>query len=84
MIHFMHLVHDHLYDKDYIKVLEDDIKSTLRGVGDNYFRHMDLTVRENIELLYECCGISYGFHGYRFNIFQDYDGYGNIVYPTEL
>ncbi len=80
LIHFMHLVHDHFYDEEYIRVLEDDIKSTLRRVGDNYFRHMDLTIRENIELLYECCGISYGFHGYRFDIFQDYDGYGNVVY----
>ena len=80
LIHFMHLVHDHFYDEEYIRVLEDDIKSTLRRVGDNYFRHMDLTIRDNIELLYECCGISYGFHGYRFDIFQDYDGYGNVVY----
>ena len=83
LIHFMHLVHDHFFDKEYIKVLEDDIKSTLHRVGDNYFRHMDLTDRDNITLLYECCGISYGFHGYRFDVFQDYDGYGNVVWEFE-
>lgn len=79
LIHFMHLVHDHCFNKEYIKVLEEDIKFTLHQVGDNYFHHMDLTDEDNIRLLYDVCGVSYGFYGYRLDLFKKYDGYGNLV-----
>ena len=80
LTHFMQLVRKHGFNKDYIKVLEDDIKDSLKRVGDKYFHKMDLTCKDNILLLYEVCGIFYGFHEYRIDVFQDYDGYGNVVY----
>ena len=80
LIHFMQLVRKHFFDKEYIKVLEEDIKDTLIGMGDQYFHKLDLTDKDNILLLYEVCGITYGFHEYRIDLFQEYDGYGNVVY----
>lgn len=79
LTHFMQLVRKHGFNKDYIKVLEDDIKDSLKSVGDNYFHKMDLTCKDNILFLYEVCGIFYGFNEYRIDVFQDYDGYGNVV-----
>ena len=80
LTHFMQLVRKHLFDKDYIKFLEEDIKDTLIEMGDHYFHKLDLTDKDNIILLYEVCGITYGFHEYRIDLFQEYDGYGNVVY----
>lgn len=79
LIHFMKLLRKHSFDEKYITLLEEDIKTSLIRVGDKYFHTLDLTDRDNILLLYEVCGISYGFPEYRFGIFQDYDGYGNVV-----
>lgn len=79
LTHFMQLVRKHGFNKDYIKVLEDDIKDSLKRVGDKYFHKMDLTCKDNILFLYEVCGIFYGFNEYRIDVFQDYDGYGNVV-----
>lgn len=79
LTHFMQLVRKHGFNKDYIKVLEDDIKDSLKRVGDKYFHKMDLTCKDNILFLYEICGIFYGFNEYRIDVFQDYDGYGNVV-----
>lgn len=79
LVHFMHLLRKHSFDNKYITLLEDDIKCSLIRVGDKYFHTLDLTERDNILLLYEVCGISYGFPEYRFDVFQEYDGYGNVV-----
>ena len=79
LIHFMELLRRHCFDEKYLELLEEDIKESLMQVGDKYFHKLDLTNKDNILLLYEVCGISYGFREYRFDIFQEYDGYGNVV-----
>ena len=79
LIHFMRLLRQHHFDEKYLTLLEEDIKTCLIQIGDKHFHKLDLTNKDNILLLYEVCGIFYGFHEYRFDIFQDYDGYGNVV-----
>ena len=79
LISYMRLVRQHGFDETYCKVLEEDIKHTLILLGDKYFNTLDLTDKKNIGLLYECCGIFYGFTEYRRGLFQEYDGFGNVV-----
>lgn len=78
LIHFMELIYWHLFDEEYVKFLEDDIKRDLKSIGDKYFINLDLTIEENIRLLYDVCGISYGFYGFREDVFTHYDGNGNV------
>lgn len=78
LIHFMELIHTHFFDKEYVKFLEGDIKRDLKSMGDKYFINLDLTVDKNIRLLYDVCGISYGFYGFREDVYSYYDGNGNV------
>lgn len=83
LIHFMELIYTHSYDKKYIKFLENDIKIDLELIGDKYFTNLDLTVDKNIRLLYDVCGISYGFYGFREDVYLRYDGNGNVYVDKE-
>lgn len=78
LIHFIELIYTHFFDEEYIKFLEDDIKRDLASIGDKYFVKLDLTVDKNIRLLYDVCGISYGFYGFREDVYTSYDGNGNV------
>lgn len=80
LIHLMKMVHRRDFDPEYIKVIELDIKDALIQAGDNFFYKQDLTDREVITQLYQIVGERYGLDGYRFDVFHDYDGYGNMVF----
>lgn len=86
LLSYMELLKNHFFDYDYLALLEEDIKKVLVSLGDNYIHTLDLKEKDNILFLYEVCGIFYGFNEYRIDIFQDYDGYGNVVstYNEEL
>ena len=79
LIHIMQMVHRHLFDPEYIKVIEVDIQDALIKAGDNFFHKQDLTNEEIIKQLYNIVGERYGLDGYRITVFYEYDGYGNVV-----
>ena len=80
LIHLMKMVERRDFDPKYIKVIELDIEDALIQAGDKFFYKQDLTDREVITQLYQIVGERYGLNGYRFDIFHDYDGYGNVVF----
>lgn len=80
LIHIMKMVERRDFDPDYIKVIELDIEDALIKAGDKFFHKQDLSNREIITQLYNIVGEVYGLYGYRFDIFHDYDGYGNVVF----
>ena len=80
LIHLMKMVHRRNFDPEYIRVIELDIEDALIKAGDNFFYKQDLTDRETITQLYQIVGERYGLDGYRFDVFHDYDGYGNVVF----
>ena len=80
LIHLMKMVHRRDFDPEYIKVIEFDIEEALIQAGDNFFHKQDLTNRETITQLYKIVGEKYGLDGFRFDIFSDYDRYGNVVF----
>ena len=80
LIHLMKMVERRDFDSEYIKVIELDIEEALIKAGDKFFHKQDLTDRDTITQLYKIVGEHYGLDGYRFDIFHDYDGYGNVVF----
>lgn len=80
LIMLMQMVHRHGFDPEYIEVIEVDIEDALVRAGDKFFHKQDLTNRDIITQLYKIVGERYGFDEYRFGLFQDYDGYGNVVF----
>lgn len=80
LIHLMKMVERRDFDPKYIEVIELDIEDALIKAGDKFFHKQDLTDRDTITQLYKIVGEHYGLDGYRFDIFHDYDGYGNVVF----
>ena len=80
LILLMKMVGRHDFDPHYIEVIELDIKEALIEAGDKFFYKQNLTNRETIKQLYKIVGEKYGLDGYRFDVFHDYDGDGNVVF----
>lgn len=79
LISYLDLIYTHFFDSKHCEFLQEDLKIVLERLGDKHFIQLDLTIPANIVLLYEVCGITYGFHQFRGGIFRDYDGYGHVV-----
>lgn len=80
LILLMKMVERHNFDPEYIKVIEFDIEEALIQAGDKFFHKQDLSDRDTITQLYKIVGEKYGFDEFRFGLFRDYDGYGNVVW----
>ena len=80
LIHLMKMVERRDFDPNYIKVIELDIEDALIKAGDHFFHKQDLSDRDTITKLYKIVGEHYGFDEFRFGLFKDYDGYGNVVF----
>lgn len=76
--HWLQVIKKHNFDIEYIKFIELDLIDDLYFGGDKYFCTQDLTKKENIKQLYKIFGIFHDFDEYRADVFQRYDGYGNI------
>lgn len=76
--HWLQVIKKHNFDPEYIKFIELDLIDDLSFGGDKYFYTKDLTKKENIKQLYKIFGIFHNFDEYKANVFQRYDGYGNL------
>lgn len=79
VILLLKMIHRHGFDQSFIKAIEIDLENALIDAGDKFFyKHLD--DKELIRQLYKIVGETYGFDEFRFGLFTDYDGYGNVVY----
>ena len=78
LIIIMQMIHRHDFDPIFVKTIEPDLEISLIRAGDKFF-HKNLNDLNTIKQLYQIVGEIYGFDGYRFDIFHDYDGYGNVI-----
>ena len=79
LITILKMVERHNFDPMFIKCIEIDLQIALVKAGDKFFHKQDLSNETIMEQLFKIAGEHYGFDGYRFDIFRDYDGYGNVV-----
>lgn len=79
LILLLKMIHRHGFNKSFIKTIELDLEIALIDAGDKFF-HKHLDDEELIRQLYKIAGETYGFDEFRFGLFTDYDGYGNVVY----
>ena len=79
LILIMQMIHRHDFDPAFIKAVELDLEHALIIAGDKFF-HKHLDDQDAIHQLYQIVGEVYGLDGYRFDVFHDYDGYGNIIF----
>lgn len=78
LILLLKMINRHRFDPEFIKTIEIDLEIALVEAGDKFF-HKHLDDETLIRQLYQIAGETYGFDEYRFGIFQDYDGYGNVI-----
>lgn len=79
LILLLKMIRRHGFDKSFIKTIEIDLEIALIEAGDKFF-HKHLDDEELIRQLYKIAGETYGFDEFRFGLFTEYDGYGNVVY----
>lgn len=73
------------YNEDVVNVLNDTLKSELKFSGDKYYIKQDLKNPEILKMLYEHIAEEHFDETVvqDYNIFIDYDGYGNEYYLTD-
>ena len=79
LITLMKIIKRHGFDTNFIKVLEEDLKYSLKKLGDKYFQKKDLTQKDNIVLLYEVICVTYSQYPFAKDMYSYYDGYGHVV-----
>lgn len=80
LIFIMQMIERHGFDKKFIETVTPDLEMALIKAGDNFFYKQNLSDRNIIKNLYQIVGERYGLDGFRFDIFHDYDGYGNVIF----